>query len=139
MTDKLSFFRDQWNGPAFRPADDSYSALGAMLTGDVQNSEALCLDRLAWIEDVRSGRSSEQAWQGNSWDARATSGGLQLYDMYSDDWEGHYSLDEAHDVLIDYLGFLAPGIGADSGPVSQWESESKRPHPCRDHLQRRPR
>ncbi|MFC5746010.1 hypothetical protein [Actinomadura rugatobispora] len=134
MTEKLSFYRDQWNAPAFRPHDEAYSALGSMLTSDVQNSEILCLDRLAWIEDVRSGRKAEQGWQGNSWDAKATPQGLQLYDLYSDDWEGHYSLEEAHDVLVGYLRFLSPGMGPGSGPVTEWEKEYGRPHPCRDHL-----
>jgi hypothetical protein len=83
-----------------------------MLTSDVQNSEVLCLDRLAWIEDVRAGRSPEQTWQGNCWDAAATPGGLTRYDLYSDDSEGHYSLDEANDIVVRYLDFLAPATAA---------------------------
>lgn len=132
--DLIAFTRNEYGAPSFRVTDDSYGAIGSLLTSDVQTVSAWSLDLLAWVEDVRAGRSAEQAWQGNSWDTRITSGGLQLEDLYSD-WTASYPLDVAHDVMIEYWKFLTGGSPDEaSSAVAGWEADAGRAHPCRAHL-----
>ena len=134
MTETFTFLRDQYNGPDYRVLDDAYSALGSMLVSDVQNDTLWCLRILGWVEDMRSGRPSNDQWGGNSWSAELAPDGLHLQDLYSDDWRGDYSLDEAHDVVLKYFDFLAPGTGEKERAIAAWEAEAGRVHPCRPHL-----
>jgi hypothetical protein len=129
----ISFHRGEHGAPGFMVADDSYSALGSMLTSDVQNVESWCRDLLAMIERIRGG-AAQESWQGNSWSATLSAAGLHLQDLYSDDWQGDHSLDDAHSVVLKYLDFLAPGAGRKSAVVMEWESKNGRRHPCRDHM-----
>jgi hypothetical protein len=132
--DRIAFARNEHGAPTFQAGDDSYGAIGSLLTGDVQTVPAWSLDLLAWVEDVRTGRSAEQAWQGNSWDVRITPGGLQLQDLYSD-WSASHPLDAAHDVMIRYWMFLTAGAPDEAGTaVAEWEAKAGREHPCRPHL-----
>jgi len=126
----ISFLRDESNSPSF-DSDERLSALGSLLTSDVQTEKVWNLNLLAWIDDVRTGRLPEQSWQGNSWLAYITPGGMDLEDLYSDDWRGSYSLDEAQRVLLDYLRFLAPSAVDRARAVADWEEENGREHPLR--------
>ena len=105
-----------------------------MLTSDVQYVEIWCLRILAWIEDVSAGRSTRESWEGNSWSAELTAKGLHLQDHFSDDWQGDYALAEAHDIVLKYLTFLAPGPGQKETAIAEWEAETGRSHPCRGHI-----
>jgi hypothetical protein len=132
--DPIAFSRNEYGAPAFQLTDDSYGAIGSLLTGDVQNVPAWILDLLAWVEDVREGRSAGQTWQGNSWGLGITPGGLQLQDLYSD-WAESYSLDAGHDVMLRYWMFLTGGSPAEAAAeVQKWEAGAGREHPCRPHL-----
>ncbi|GIF78439.1 hypothetical protein Asi02nite_79570 [Asanoa siamensis] len=102
----LTFHRDAHGGPAFTAQDDTYSALGSMLTGDIQNVQTWAETLLAYIDDVESGRSEHESWQGNSWEVEITKSGVHLQDLYSDDWTGTHTLKEARTALQDYLSFL---------------------------------
>jgi hypothetical protein len=102
--DQIAFTRDEHGAPAFEAVDDSFGAIGSLLTGDVQSVPKWSLDLLAGVEDVRAGRSGEHRWQGNSWDVHIVPDGLELEDLYSDDWAESYPLDFAHDVMLEYWG-----------------------------------
>jgi len=126
----ITFLRNQFNGPSF-DSDERLSALGSLLTSDVQGVKESNLDLLAWIDDVRAGRLAEQMWNGNSWVAYIRPDGMDLEDLYSDDWQGSYSLDEAQRVALDYLKFLAPSAVDRARAVADWEEENGREHPLR--------
>ena len=130
---KVSFGRDQYGAPSFS-ADDAWSAYGAMLTGDVQTDRMWLLDLLAWIEDARSGRLDSQTWQGNSWSVQISAKGVSLDDVYSDDWSGSYSLDDAHQVAMDYLAFLEPTPEGRATAATGWRGRTGRDHPCAAHF-----
>ena len=95
-----------------------------MLTSDVQYAEIWCLRILAWIEDLLAGRSDRQEWDGNSWSAQLTSGGLHLQDHFSGDWQGDYSLAEAHDIVLKYFAFLKPGSTEREAAIVEWEADN---------------
>jgi len=135
MTDAIRFFRDaQYNAPSFEATDDAYSAIGSMLTSDIQSIEEWCLLLLSLVEDVKSGQESSQSWEGNSWTADILPGGLHLQDLNSDDWTGDYTLDQAHEVMLAYWNFLIPQPDAKTRAIEKWESDEGRRHPCRPHL-----
>jgi hypothetical protein len=132
--DRIAFARNAHGAPAFEATDDSYGAIGSLLTGDVQTVPAWSLDLLGWVEDVRAGRAAERSWQGNSWDVRITPSGLHLQDLFSD-WSESYPLDTAHDVMIRYWSFLTAGSPDEAAAdVGEWEARAGREHPCRPHL-----
>ena len=54
---QTAFARNEHGAPTFQVADDSYGAIGSLLTGDVQAVPAWSLDLLAWVEDVRLQRA----------------------------------------------------------------------------------
>ncbi|WP_329259050.1 hypothetical protein OG417_21890 [Actinoallomurus sp. NBC_01490] len=131
---RIAFGRNEHGAPTFEVTDDSYGAIGSLLTSDVQNVPPWSLDLLARVEDVRAGRSAEESWQGNSWGVRITPRGLYLQDLYSD-WSENYPLDAAHDVMIKYWMFLTAGSPNEAtAEVNEWEAKAGRAHPCRPHL-----
>ncbi|MGP4022411.1 hypothetical protein [Actinomadura sp. 3N407] len=133
-TTKIRFFRNELGVVASEPSSPDYSALGSMLTSDVQSDATSCLDVLAWTEDVWHGADTQNSWQGNSWRVVIDERGMHLQDLYSDDWSEDYSFEDAHEVVMAYFGFLRPGREAASTALDTWENEWKRPHPCRAHL-----
>lgn len=130
----ITFARNEYGAPTFHLTDDSFGAIGSLLTSDVQNLPAWSLDLLAWAEDAAAGRLREQSWQGNSWYVRITPDGLHLEDLYSD-WTASYSLGTAHDVTLRYWRFQTGGAPDEArAAVTDWEREAGREHPCRPHL-----
>ncbi|MEV4539738.1 hypothetical protein AB0J82_38790 [Asanoa sp. NPDC049518] len=127
----VTFYRDEYGGPAARPRDDSWSAIGSLMTGDVQNVASWALRLLAYVDDVESGRSAGESWQGNSWDVAISKAGVHLQDLESDDWTGTHTLAETRAVLLEYLRFLLPGIEERRGELAAWERDEGREHPSR--------
>jgi hypothetical protein len=134
MTVPLRFSRGDLGVPEFATDDDAWSAFGSFLTADLQTSTWTVLDILEAVEWVRQGRSRLEEIAGNSWTGTITPGGLHLQDLYSDDWSGDYSLDDAHEGLIAYWNYLTADLGAKAVALEKRESGKGRPHPCRDHL-----
>ena len=135
MTDAIRFFRDaEYNAPSFETADDAYSAIGSLMTSDIQAIEEWCLLLLSLVEDVKSGAEESQSWEGNSWTADILPNGVHLQDLHSDDWSGDYTLDQAHEVMLQYWNFLMPDRDGKARAIEKWESEEGRTHPCRAHL-----
>lgn len=133
MTDRITFSLDERNIPWFKAEDENYGPIGSLLTSDVQNVEPWCLNLLAWIEDVRNGTSKQESWQGNSWGVLIRPAEFSQQDIYSD-WSGSYSLDDAHEVILEYWRFMAPSPAGRSHAIAEWETENGRAHPCRPHL-----
>lgn len=127
----ISFLVGAGGAPGYDFTDASETALGAFLVGDIQTGGDWLLDMLAWMEDVRAGRSREEDWSGNSWVAEVRPDGLHLFDALSDDWEGHYALADATEVMLRYWAFLADHSsgGWKQRELAKWEEEHSRPHP----------
>lgn len=132
----ISFVRSKHNTPDYDFTDESETALGAFLVGDIQTGGDWLLDMLAWLEDVRAGRSSREDWSGNSWVAEVKPDGLHLHDAYSDDWEGHYPLADAIEVMLRYWTFLSTHSsgGWKQRQLTEWETRNSRPHPLHPAL-----
>ncbi|MDL4816855.1 hypothetical protein [Actinomadura opuntiae] len=129
---RVEFFRDELGAPDGRPSSESYASIASLLVSDVGNSTRWCLDLLSMLEDVRTGTSDEDEWLGNSCAGVITKNGFELTDLYDDEWTFRYGLDDAHDVTVDYLDFLARDTVRSE--VDQWEATKGRRHPCRGHL-----
>jgi hypothetical protein len=130
MSGPLRFYRDgRFN--SFASDDDSLSALGSLLIDDVMNSTAGALYLLEKVENVRSGVSTHEAWEGNGWVADISTTGLHAKDLHSDDWEGDYGLDLVRSTVLDYLRFIAPTAADRSDALGRWEDSEGRPHPVR--------
>jgi hypothetical protein len=132
----ITFVDGPNSAPEYAFTDESETALGAFLVGDVQTGGDWLLDMLAWTEDVRAGRSLEEDWSGNSWVAEVRPDGLHLFNTLSDDWEGHYALAEAIEVMLRYWAFLAANSSAGwkQRELTKWEQKHSRPHPLHPAL-----
>ncbi|QKG23570.1 hypothetical protein [Actinomadura verrucosospora] len=132
----IRFVDGPHGAPDYAFTDASETALGAFLVGDVQTAGDWLLDLLAWTEEVRAGRSREEDWSGNSWVAELRPDGLHLFDTLSDDWEGHYALADASEVMLRYWRFLADrsSAGWTQRELTNWEHERSRAHPLRPVL-----
>ncbi len=134
MGGKLNFFRDQYDAPEYTTDDVHLRDLGTWLTTDVQNYAPDCLDLLACVEDVQSGRSAAEEWEGNAYYARFTPTGVVAENLHVPGRMTTYPLDEAHQAMLHYLEFLAPTPEGKARSLDVWEKENERPHPCRGHL-----
>jgi hypothetical protein len=131
----LRFFRDQrFNAPSYESTDDSFTALGSLLTSDVQNVDKWALDLLDAIAQVDAGTSAREEWEGNGWSGEIRPDGLHLQDLHSDDWRGEYTLDVAREVVIDYIRFLRPDAQSRADALARWEADQGRPHPARAEI-----
>lgn len=131
----LRFYRDERSGvPCFVPADDTYSALGSLMTGDIGNSGFGLLELLEGIELVRLDQSPREEWEGNGWAGAIRPDGLHLEDLHSDDWRGQYDLQTARAVSLAYLRFIVPESEARARVLARWEAANGHPHPARDNI-----
>jgi hypothetical protein len=130
----ISFVNDGDGYPSYAFTEESETAFGSFLTSDVQTSGGWLLDFLAWTEDVRVGRVPVESWSGNSWHARIDEEGVHLHDQYTEDWEGHYPLSQAQEILLSYWAFLASGPDWKRAELARWEAGNGREHPLRAGL-----
>jgi hypothetical protein len=130
----LHFYRDSFGGPNYEPCDDSYLALGSLLTSDIQNVDKWALDLLDALVRVQSGTSAAEEWEGNGWAGVIRPSGLHLDDLHSDEWHGDYTLDLARDVTVAYLRFLVPDAADRARSLAEWETWKGRSHPARDDI-----
>ena len=131
----VTFHRDEHGGPAFHPQDDSWSAIGSLMTSDVQNVALWALRLLANVDDVEAGQSDLETWQGNSWQVEITKKGMHLQDLYSDDWTGQHTLPEARAAILTYLKFLLPSNAQRQTELANWEQQEGRQHPSRPAIE----
>lgn len=135
VNEALRFYRDAQTGvPRFEPKEDTYSALGSLLTGDIANSNFALLEFLEGIDRVRLGTSTHEEWEGNGWSGDIRPDGLHLQDLHSEDWRGDYSLDLAWNVAMDYLRFLLSDQKARASALERWEAVRGRAHPARGDM-----
>jgi hypothetical protein len=130
----LTFFRDQYGASEYSTDDVHLRDIGAWLTTDVQNYAPDCLDLMACVEDVRSGRSATEEWEGNAYYAQFTPGGVTAENLHVEGRTTAYELEEAHSIMRQYLRFLAPTPEDRARALDVWEKENEREHPCRAHL-----
>jgi hypothetical protein len=137
VSDVLRFYRDAaTDAPRFETPDDSYSALGSLLTGDIAGSTFGLLEFLEGVELVNTGSAELEEWNGNGWSGAIRSVGVHLQDLHSDDWSGDYSLAFARQIALDYLDFLVVDPRARDEALHRWESRKGRRHPMRDEILR---
>ncbi len=130
----LTFDRNQYNAPDYATDDPRLFDLGAWLTSDIQNYAPDCLDLLSCVEDMWSGRSTAEEWEGNAYLAQFSPTGVLAENLHVPGRMTTYPLDEAHQTMLRYLDFIAPTPEAKARAVDVWEKENERPHPCRAHL-----
>ncbi|MEV6350216.1 hypothetical protein [Actinoplanes sp. NPDC051851] len=114
-------------------ADKRFTVLGLWLTGDIQASLSGCLDLLADLADLGTGRPTEEEWEGNAFSGILSVKGLQLQNDYLPAQKAEYSLDEVRPVVDDYWRFIAGPQDTDTA-VLAWERDNGRTHPRRGSL-----
>lgn len=132
----ISFVNGRHGTPDYDFTEESETALGAFLVGDIQTGGDWLLSMLARLDDVRAGRSAREDWSGNSWIAEVEPDGLHLHDIYSGDWQGHYPLADAIEVMLRYWAFLTTHSsgGWKQRHLTEWEAKNSRPHPLQAAL-----
>jgi hypothetical protein len=133
MSAVLRFYKD---GPFhhFEPVDESFSALGSLLTDDVQGSTTITLDLLQKVERVRLGITQIEIWGGNGWVGEMQPTGMHIEDRFSDDWVGNYSLDVTKNAVMDYLRYLAPSSEERNAALARWEADAGHEHPAHNDI-----
>jgi hypothetical protein len=133
MSTVLRFYRD---GPFhhFEPTDESFSALGSLLTDDVQGSVEIALDLLQKVERVRLGITQMETWGGNGWVGEMRATGVHVDDRHSDDWSGDYGIDVVRGAVLDYLRYLVPEPDERIRAVARWEADAGLRHPAHDDI-----
>jgi hypothetical protein len=124
-----------WDGlpgarlPAARLRDDRYRHLASLLTSDIQTHGASVLDALLLVEQAQAGRTDLEEWLGNSTSAYFRPDGVSITDLGPKPETQRYPLDEVHEALIEYWGFLCPSGGERRCALEDWAGLYRREHP----------
>jgi hypothetical protein len=142
----IQFYTDDRGFIQYRTDDKRMVALGVWLKMDIGGHPGLLLDALAMVDDVASGRSNAETWDGEGFEVQFSRDGVQVTGVYTDVNE-RYSLAEVRTVLEEHWGFvratpenpevqrlLRPDLPQWHAYLLQWESTWKRPHPYRGRL-----
>ncbi len=129
----ISFYTDQHGFPAYSTTDERYVALGVWFKMELRDSPYQCLDLLAVINDVASGRTTAGRWEGEAFDVPITAAGVSTHNMITDGNRATYTLQELREAAEDYWRYLAGGPRAQAD-VEDWERTWGRPHPYRGRL-----
>jgi uncharacterized protein YacL (UPF0231 family) len=132
--DSIEFLRDRYGAITGRTETGHFNELGSWLVTDIQEYSPDCLLVLARLEDVRSGRSALEEWNGNAYSVKVTPGGVEVDCVHTDDPATSYSYEDAHSVALKYWEFIAPEVDDKNRALAVWENENARQHPCRPHL-----
>ncbi|MFC4018597.1 hypothetical protein ACFOW4_11685 [Micromonospora sp. GCM10011542] len=98
------------------------------LTGDVQADRSTCLDLLADLEDIATGRKETESWEGNAWAAEISASGVDLQNLWRDQLAAHYPLAETRRIADQYWRLLAAEPGR-AAVLARWEERNGREHP----------
>jgi len=142
----ISFSLTNEGFPIFAVEDQRYRALGAWAVVDISLLMGVCLDALAMVDDVSTGRPAEP-WSSEHYDLTLTTQGVTFSNYWADDEQGHYSLPEFRETVENYWSFLAsrpedpaivrdfwPELPAAQAEVKLWEQTWQRQHPYRGRL-----
>jgi hypothetical protein len=142
----LRFLLTDRGFPTFEVDDQRFRALGAWAITDISLLMGVCLDALAMVDDVATGRPAEP-WSSEHYDLTLTRAGVTFTNYWADDENGQYTLAEFREAVERYWAFLAsrpeePFIQRDYWPdlpeaeaeVLLWEKTWQRRHPYRGRL-----
>jgi hypothetical protein len=132
---RVEFGRDRYGAPSLISGDRRFRDLASQLTSDIQNYAPDCLELLQCIDDVTSGRSAYEEFEGNSSVVRCTAAGVTVQSRGPVRSEVTYPVDEARAVVLTYFDFLAPAAEDRKRHLRTWEQEHGAPFPGR-HLLR---
>lgn len=129
----ISFRTDADGFPDFQAADLRWTALGVWFIMELRNSPYQCLDLLAIVDDVASGRAEQTEWDGEAFQVRLTRAEVDVRNTILEDQRGSYPLDEVRRAAEDYWRYLSdrPEVAAD---ITDWEQTWHRTHPYRGRL-----
>lgn len=134
MSSRIEFSRDDNGWLMARPANKRFNNLAAQLTSDIGTYAPDCLLLLQLMDEVRSGQSSVEEFEGNSSVFRATPDGVTVEDLSPMPAPTFYTFDEARSAVLEYFDFLAPSQDLKRGAVARWENEFGRQYPGRTEL-----
>lgn len=142
----IRFYIDDRRFLQYQTDDKRMIALGVWMKMDIGGHPGLMLDALAMVDDVVSGRSESETWDGEGFEVEFGPGGVQVTGVYTDANE-RYTLAEVRTVLEDHWGFvrgipenpdierlLRPDLPEWQAYLLHWETTWKRPHPYRGRL-----
>jgi hypothetical protein len=129
----ISFYVDSRGFTQYRTDDDRLIPLGIWFSMELRDSPYQCLDLLAIIDDVASGREAETRWEGEAFEVDITRAGAHVVNTILDDHQATYSLAELTAAAEEYWVYLAgnPRMAED---ITDWERTWKRSHPYRGRL-----
>lgn len=131
MQDSIEFQRNQYGAPSVKTRNGHFRDLGSQLVSDIQTYAPDCLELLQCIDDVVSGRSEYEEFEGNSAVVRCTPDGVTVESLGPVPSGTTYTVDEARDVIVRYFDFLAPSADDKKRHLATWERENGRPFPGR--------
>ncbi|WP_433289004.1 hypothetical protein [Micromonospora sp. CA-244673] len=131
MQDGIEFQRNQYGAPSLTTRNGHFRDLGSQLVSDIQTYAPDCLELLQCIDDVTSGRSAYEEFEGNSAVVRCTPEGVTVESLGPVPSGTTYTVDEARDVILRYFDFLAPSPAEKKRHLATWEGENGRPFPGR--------
>jgi hypothetical protein len=134
VKDNIRFFRDQDNRARFESQTGYFADLGFELTSDIQGYAPDCIELLSCIDDVMSGGSDSEEFEGNSSIFRCDSAGVTVESLGPIAEETTYTVEEARAVIRQYFHFLAPTAEEKAGHLQTWEQENGRPYSNRDEV-----
>ena len=134
MRDRITFSRDDQGRLRAKSDNGYFMPLGSQLTSDIINYAPDCLELLQVIDEVRSGQSPREEYEGNSAIFRATPAGVTVESLGPSGRQAKYTFDEAKDVVKQYFDFLAPSEAEKKDAIARWEKEFGRRYPGKAEL-----
>ncbi|WP_018353312.1 hypothetical protein [Longispora albida] len=130
---QISFHTDPGGFPRYQTDDERFIALGVWFSMELRNSPYQCLDLLALVDDVTSGREESGLWEGEAFLAEVTADGVKATNTILSGQSGVYTLDEVRRAAEDYWRFVSaqPHTATD---LADWEQTWSRSHPYRGRL-----
>jgi hypothetical protein len=131
MRDSIEFRRNEYGAPTAQAPSTHVRALVSQLVSDIQTYAPDCLELLWCIDEVASGRSAYEEFEGNSALVRCTPDGVTVESLGPMPSATTYTADEAREVVLRYFDFLAPSAEDKKRHLATWERENGRPFPGR--------
>ncbi|WBC15873.1 hypothetical protein O7600_03255 [Micromonospora sp. WMMA1998] len=107
----IEFGRNENGAPTMINGDPRFRPFASQLVSDIQTYAPDCLQLLQCIDDVVSGRSDYEEYEGNSAVVRCTPTAVTVESLGPMPSGATYSHDEARMVILRYFDFLAPSAG----------------------------
>lgn len=147
----MRFYRDENGSIKYQTDDRSLGDLGLWLSFDMGFAYDSCLDALRAVDDVLSGRSASDGYEGNDYSVQMTKETATFSPLYDDGGGGGPStcpMSAVKDAVETYWRFLLslppnpnvirtyrPDLPFPLATLLQWEEYWERPHPYRGRIE----